>query len=85
MPRQRARRPSSSTATSSGVGDRRRGIPSPTAAGFLAVYDSQTLVGTLVERDHSHFAFASTGELIGEYRTRLEAVRALPRVSGSAL
>jgi hypothetical protein len=54
-------------------------LPTATAPGFLAIYDGQYLVGTIVERDGSHFAFGPDQNLVGEYRTRLEAVRALPR------
>ncbi len=54
-------------------------IPEPHAAGALTVTDGQDMIGTIVERDHSHFAFDTGGVLVGEYRTRAEAMRALPR------
>jgi hypothetical protein len=62
-----------------GAGAKR--IPSATAPGYLAIYDSQDLVGTIVEHDSSHFCYGADGVLIGKYPTRAAAVAALPRVS----
>ena len=56
----------------------RREIPSPTAAGFLSLYDGQTLLATYVERDGSHFLFDSSGVLIGSFKSRAAAMRAIP-------
>jgi hypothetical protein len=58
----------------------RRGIPSADDANALAICDGQQQVGVCVESDGSHFSFGNDGVLIGEYATRLEAVRSLPRV-----
>ena len=58
----------------------RRSIPRSDAAGAVAIYDGQQFLGTCVEHEHSHFAFDAGGTLIGEYATRLAALRALPRV-----
>ena len=59
----------------------KRDIPSPTAAGYLAIYDSQDLVATYVERDGSHFLFDSSGVLVGSFKSRAAALAALPKVS----
>lgn len=82
MPRKRARA-FSKTAAPTGAGDRRRGraprpIPSPTAPGFLSLYDGQSLLATYVERDGSHFLFDSSGVLIGSFKSRAAAMRAIP-------
>lgn len=61
-----------------GVQDR-RGIPRPDAADGVAVYDGRHIVGICVEHDGSHFSFGNDGVLIGEYATRLQAARSLPR------
>lgn len=53
-------------------------IPDPHASDGLTVTDGRHVAGTIVERDHSHFAFDAAGELIGEFDTRSEAMRALP-------
>ena len=58
----------------------KRNIPSPTAAGYLAIYDLQDLVATIVQRDSSHFAFGADGVLLGEYPSYAQAVAALPPV-----
>jgi hypothetical protein len=55
-------------------------IPSANSPGALFVTDGAIAVGSVVEHDHSHFAFDPAGVLIGEYSTRLAAMRALPRV-----
>lgn len=54
------------------------GIPDPLAPDSLTVTDGHEMVGTIVRRDGSHFAFDADGTLIGEYATRAEAMRALP-------
>jgi len=56
-----------------------RAIPSPTAPGYLAIYDSQDLVATLVQRDQSHHLFSPSGKWLGAYASRAEAMRAAPR------
>lgn len=56
--------------------------PDPHAHDALTVTDGQHVAGFIVERDDSHFAFDHAGELIGEFKTRAEAMRALPARSG---
>jgi hypothetical protein len=46
----------------------------------LAVTDGASTVGFLIERDGSFFAFDQDGTLLGEYATRTQAARAIPRV-----
>jgi hypothetical protein len=53
-------------------------IPSAQAPGFITVTDGTLTVGTIVERDGSHFAFNPDGQVIGEYPTRRRAIQALP-------
>jgi hypothetical protein len=60
------------------------GIPSPHAPNAITVTDGTYCAGTVVESGGSHFAFDSTGTLIGEYATRAEAVNALPDIVGGA-
>ena len=55
-----------------------RAIPSPTAPGFLSLYDGQSLLATYVERDGAHFLFDSSGVLVGSFKSRAEAMRAAP-------
>jgi hypothetical protein len=59
--------------------DLRSPIPHANSANAPAIYDGQDKVGTIVERGGSHFSYGNDDVLIGEYRTRLEAVRALPQ------
>jgi hypothetical protein len=49
------------------------------------LYDGQLLLATYVERDRSHFIFDTSGVLLGEYKSRAEAMRAAatPRRSRS--
>jgi hypothetical protein len=54
-------------------------IPKPNASNGLTVTDGETCIGTIVEHDGSHFAFEPDGQLVGEYATRVAAMRALPR------
>lgn len=49
-------------------------VPSPHAVDALAVLDGAVTVGTIVERDHSHFAFDHHGMLVGEYASRAEVM-----------
>jgi hypothetical protein len=44
----------------------------------MTVTDGQTTAGYVSAREGSHFAFAADGTLIGKFRTRQEAVNALP-------
>jgi hypothetical protein len=60
-----------------------RRIPHPNAPGYFAVTDGVHAIGTIVQRDGSWFAFDTSGELVGEYGSKLEAVRALPNRSRS--
>jgi hypothetical protein len=62
-----------------GVQAARSAIPKSNAPGVLTVTNGQITVGTIVARGGSHFAFLAAGVLIGEYRTRPEAMRALRR------
>lgn len=56
----------------------KRNIPSPTAAGYLAIYDFRDLVATLVERDQSHHLFSPSGKWLGAYPSCQAAMRAAP-------
>ena len=58
-------------------GRHKRTIPSPTASGYLSVADGTETVGSIVVRDADFFAFANT-ELIGQFSTLREAMRAIP-------
>jgi len=49
------------------------------AVSTISVYDGARCVGRLVERDaHRHEAFDSAGALVGTFRTRTAAMRAVP-------
>ena len=52
-------------------------MPSPAAPDALTVTDGAVTVGFITERGAKHFAFDATGRLIGEYKTRVEAIRAI--------
>jgi hypothetical protein len=54
------------------------GIPNPNAPDALMVMDGQELVGKILHRDGSYFAFDARGILQGEYRTQGQAMRVLP-------
>ncbi len=54
-------------------------IPDPHDDGALTVTDGQEIAGSIVERDHSFFAFDNRGRLVGEYGTCAEAMQALPK------
>ncbi len=58
---------------------RREIIPDPNSPGALSVSDGTTTVGTVVERDHSFFAFDADGTLLGEFRSRRQALRSIPK------
>ena len=60
--------------------DRQSSIPRADSANAIAIYDGQAKAGTVVEHDGSHFSYGTDDILIGEFNTRLEAVRSLPRV-----
>ena len=64
----------------SAISAKRGTIPSPIAAGFLSLYDGQSLLATYVERDGSHFLFDSSGVLIGSFKSYSAAIAALPAV-----
>lgn len=53
-------------------------LPNPNSSNAISVTDGTVTVGTIVERDGVHYAFGPTAKLIGKFRTRLEAMRALP-------
>lgn len=55
-------------------------IPSPADPGALSVSDGAIHLGWVVPSDGSFFAFNYRAKLIGEYRTQLEASRAIPFV-----
>ena len=55
-------------------------IPAANNPGAISIYDGQDKAGTVVEHDGSHFSYGNDDILIGEFNTRLEAVRSLPRV-----
>ena len=57
-----------------------RSIPRADSANAISIYDGQTKAGTIVEHGGSHFSYGADDILIGEFNTRLEAVRSLPRV-----
>ena len=60
--------------------DRRSSIPRADSANAISIYDGRTKAGTVVEHDGSHFSYGNDDILTGEFNTRLEAVRSLPRV-----
>jgi hypothetical protein len=49
----------------------------------LAVTDGTTLIGHIVARDGSYFAFRPDNSLLGKFATQGEAVRALPAADAS--
>ena len=55
-------------------------IPDPNCSDALTVSDGTATAGTIVERDGSYFAFDAAGTLIGEFKTRAQAMRAVPSV-----
>jgi hypothetical protein len=59
---------------------KRRHMPSPDAPDALTVTDGAVTVGFITESGAKHFAFDAAGTLIGEYKTRVEAVRAIPNL-----
>ena len=59
---------------------KRRHMPSPEAPDALTVTDGAVTVGFITESGAKHFAFDAAGTLIGEYKTRVEAVRAIPNL-----
>ena len=59
---------------------KRHHMPSPAAPDALTVTDGAVTVGFITERGAKHFAFDATGRLIGEYKTRVEAIRAIPNL-----
>ena len=56
----------------------RKKISVPRVNAALAVTDGTTLIGHIVARDGSYFAFRPDDSLLGEFATQSEAVRALP-------
>ncbi len=56
-----------------------RSIPRADSANGISIYDGQTKAGTVIEYDGTHFSYGADDILIGEFNTRLEAVRSLPR------
>ena len=59
---------------------KRRHMPSSAAPDALTVTDGAVTVGFITESGAKHFAFDAGGTLIGEYKTRVEAVRAIPNL-----
>ena len=53
-------------------------IPKANAPNAVAVTDGAIFAGAIVESNGSDFAFDATGTLVGEYVSRLEAMRTLP-------
>jgi hypothetical protein len=54
-------------------------IPNPrTARDALSVTDGSHTVGFLISRDGSYFAFNNDRVLLGEYKSRTEALQAIP-------
>jgi hypothetical protein len=53
---------------------------SPAVADAVTVTDGAVTVGFITERGAKHCAFDAAGTLIGEYRTRVDAVRAIPNL-----
>ena len=56
-----------------------RPIPHADSANAISIYDGQIKAGTVVEHDGSHFSYGTDDILIGQYATRLETARSLPR------
>jgi hypothetical protein len=56
---------------------------STAAPDSLAVTDGTTLIGHIVARDGSYFAFRPDDSLLGEFATQGEAVRAFPAADAS--
>jgi hypothetical protein len=52
--------------------------PRSTDPGAVFVGDGRLTAGWIIERNASHFAFNFRGQLVGEFESRAEAVRALP-------
>jgi hypothetical protein len=59
-------------------GRERRLIPRAHGPGSLTVTDGLFVAGTVVPFEGTYFAFDTSGTLIGEFDSRVEAVRALP-------
>ncbi len=60
-----------------------RGLPTARTSVALAVTDGHNTIGYVIEHDGSYFAYGADQILIGEFKTRREAVRAIPSVSPS--
>lgn len=53
----------------------------PSVRNAMAVTIGTTTIGYVAEHDGSFFAFDLNQELIGEYETQREAMRAIPRAT----
>src|SRR5262249_38110834 len=59
---------------------KRRHMPSPDAPDALTVTDGAVTVGFITESGGKHFAFDAARTLIGKYKTRVKAMRAIPNL-----
>jgi hypothetical protein len=56
-------------------------IPSASSPGALTVCDGTVMVGTIIVRNGSFFAFDAIGIPIGEFETQREAVFSIPKAT----
>ncbi len=60
-------------------------IPNPrTSAAALAVTDGATTIGFVIPHDGEFFAFDHDQNLLGEFKTQRQAMRAIPSAKGDA-
>lgn len=50
----------------------------------LTIYDRQDRIGSVVERDGQHLAYTDTGDYVGTFQSRREAMHAIPITGGAS-